>query len=464
MNTSHRHSRKGKRLLAAAAIAGCALAAQALAPSAAPALETFSVRQLEYPSPLLAPGDRVEVGYDARSMPRAGGVLYVRNDLQRSFTAVPLTLRKAARWRLQLEPNDAARLLRANVPARVVHGGRLFYYAVVRDGHGRSVQIPAGGASAPRSAWVLTGATRVDLGVHRFGRPSAREAVVARAGAGDVFFPSGEQCCGPSSFDVDRDGSIWLLDGGNQRLLVWRTGHPDAPRALGLPIPTWDFALGAAGEVYAAGHCRQGCVLRLSGSGRPVWQARLADSGFPTQLRVGPDGTLYSTRVSEASSVPWRGRSWTPLTTPTGKPLAITQQRQRTLRGFQPEHGGTRLVTALVPYGEERYALIDRTGRVVRAWRVTSKTKISPVLSNTPGFVGGDPVVTLEAQSGAGKSFRREYVVLRLAPAGSKARLSLREAAWGEIVTDLRVGPDGKLYQLASSPQTGVTVTRFALD
>jgi hypothetical protein len=460
--TKARHSRtRLQRKVAAAVIVG--FAAAALVPATAPALETFPVRQLEYPLPLLAPGDRPEVGYDAHSLASAKGVLYVRNDLRQGFTAVPLTLRKAARWRLQLEPNDSARLLRASIPGRLVRGSRLFYYAVIRDGRGRSVQIPAGGASAPRSAWILGGAKPVNLGVHRFGHPSAPEAVVARAGAGGVSFPTGEPCCGPSSFDVDRDHSIWLLDGGHQRLLLWRAGHPDAPRALRMPIPTWDFALGAAGEIYVAGHCRQGCVLRLSGSGKKTWQAPLADAGFPTQLRLGLDGTLYSTRVSESSSLPWRGRSWTPLTT-NGKPLSVMEQRRRTLWGFQPSAGRLRLVTAFDPYNEERVALIDGSGRVARAWRITSRTRISPTLSSTPGFVGGDPVVTLEAQRGAGKSFQREYVVLRLAPSGARAQLTLHEAAWGEIVTDLRVGPDGKLYQLASSPQTGVSVSRFALD
>jgi hypothetical protein len=463
MTTTRIQRNHGRRLIVATS-AACALAAVALFPSAAPALETFSARQLEYPLPLLAPGDRPEVGYDARSVPSAKGVLYVRNDLQLTFTPVPLTLRKAARWRLQLEPNDAARLLRATVPAPLVRGSRLFYYAVIRDGRGRSVQIPSGGAAAPRSAWILSGAKTVALGVHRFGRASAPEAVVAKAAAGDVSFPTGEPCCGPSSFDVDRDGSIWLLDGGNQRLLLWRAAHPDSPRALRLPIPTADFALGAAGEIYVAGHCERACVLRLSGSGKKTWQEQLPDAGFPTQLRVGPDGTLYSTRVAESSALPWRGRSWTPLTTPAGKPLPVAQQRRRTLWGYQPAGGGLRLITAFAPYHEERVALVDGAGRVARAWRITSRTKISPVLSSTPGFAAGDPVITLEAQRGAGKSFRREYVVLRLAAGGARAQLSLREAAWGEIVTDLRVGPDGKLYQLASSPETGVTVSRFALD
>lgn len=452
------------RRLIVATSAACMLAAVALFPSAAPALDTFSASQLEYPLPLLVPGDRPEVGYEARSTPSATGVLYVRNDLQQRFTAVPLTLRKAARWRLQLEPNDAARLLRATVPARLVRGSRLFYYAVIRDGRGRSVRVPSGGAAAPRSTWILSGARNVALGVHRFGHATAPEAVVAKAAAADVSFPTGEPCCGPSSFDIDRDGSVWLLDGGNQRLLVWRATHPGSPRPLRLPIPTGDFALGATGQIYVAGHCERACVLRLSGSGKKTWQEPLPDAGFPTQLRIGPDGTLYRTRVAESSALPWRGRSWTPLTTPAGGPLSVAEQRKQTLWGYQPAGRGLRLVTAFAPYHEERVALVDDAGRITHAWRITSRTGISPALSSTPGFVAGDPVIFLEAQRGAGKSFQREYVVLRLAAGGARTRLTLREAAWGEIVTDLRVGPDGKLYQLASSPQTGVTVSRYALD
>ena len=463
MTTTAIRTNLSRRLIVATS-AACMLAAVALFPSAAPALDTFSASQLEYPLPLLVPGDRPEVGYEARSTPSATGVLYVRNDLQQRFTAVPLTLRKAASWRLQLEPNDAARLLRATVPARLVHGSRLFYYAVIRDGRGHSVHVPSGGAAAPRSTWILSGVRNVALGVHRFGHATAPEAVVAKAAAADVSFPTGEPCCGPSSFDVDRDGSVWLLDGGNQRLLVWRAAHPGSPRALRVPIPTSDFALGATGQIYVAGHCERACVLRLSGSGKKTWQEPLPDAGFPTQLRVGPDGTLYRTRVSESSGLPWRGRSWTPLTTPAGGPLSVVEQRRHTLWGYQPAGRGLRLVTAFAPYHEERVALVDNAGHVVHAWRITSRTKISPALSSTPGFVAGDPVITLEAQRGAGKSFQREYVVLRLAASGARMRLTLREAAWGEIVTDLRVGADGELYQLATSPQTGVTVSRFALD
>jgi len=45
-----------------------------------------------------------------------------------------------------------------------------------------------------------------------------------------------------------------------------------------------------------------------------------------------------------------------------------------------------------------------------------------------------------------------------------KARFSLPRAVYGDnLLADLRVGPDGNLYQLASSPDEGVTVNRFPL-
>ena len=43
-------------------------------------------------------------------------------------------------------------------------------------------------------------------------------------------------------------------------------------------------------------------------------------------------------------------------------------------------------------------------------------------------------------------------------------QLSLRRGVFGDtLLPDLRVGADGKLYQLSTSPDTGITVTRFPL-
>ena len=55
--------------------------------------------------------------------------------------------------------------------------------------------------------------------------------------------------------------------------------------------------------------------------------------------------------------------------------------------------------------------------------------------------------------------------MLRLGPRGVRARFSLPRAVYADnILADVRVGPDGHLYQLSSSPETGVTVSRYSLD
>ena len=71
----------------------------------------------------------------------------------------------------------------------------------------------------------------VPLGTHRFGQLRAPDEIVAHADPHQVGFyqpPKGMDgvAYGPWSFDVAQDGSIWLLDEVNHRLLVWRPGRP----------------------------------------------------------------------------------------------------------------------------------------------------------------------------------------------------------------------------------------------
>lgn len=467
-------------------VAGSLVLVAASAPSA-PTAAKLKVVQLEFPAPLVAPGDRVEVGYDTRKLPKASGFLYVRNDLQRAFTRVNLHWRKASQ---QLVPSDRLRVLRAVVPASVVRGHRLFYYAVVHDSKsGRSGRIPARSAE---SAWVLTGARIVGLGTHRFGHLRTPEAIVASAGPGDVAFenpPEGDRF-GPWSFLVGSDRSIWLLDELNRRLLVWPPGQPNAdPRPV--PLASFypvDFALGPAGSFYVTGCPLAGSrpfvqhLCRLTATGQALWTSTLATDIFNTQLRLGPDGTLYWTGPVANSPRTERGGSdyvWVPAATRSGKPFSTARQR-RTLTSYQPLPGGLRLVSTtdrfekdwqvgLAPH-EERFALIDRAGRLVRAWRIISRTVIWPHPAATPALLGGNPVVVLVAHSG----FKSEYVVLRLAAttSGTLARFSLPEAspldtggraAWGDVITDVRIGPGAKVYQLGSSPTVGVRIMQFSL-
>lgn len=453
----------------------------------APAPEQFLVSQIEFPLPLVMRGERVEIGYDAQrgpnlvETPSAIGTLYVRNDLQRDFTAVPLKIRKSLQ-RLCSDPNHVK--LRALVPDRLLRGQRLFYYAVISNQRlGRSVTVPAGGARAPESAWIITKAFRVDLGAHVFGNPQEPGAVAAKAGPTEVGFARDGLLFGPKSFGRARDGSFWLWDTINSRVLTWAPGRANVvARTVRLPFSAGDVTAGPAGSVYLLRDGPPGSpfgrLTRLSAGGRTLWTSRTTRR--PPGLATGPGGTLYWTGPPSEDSKEqmartcWGNNPWVPVATAAGRPLPPAAQRQRTLPA-QPLPRGSRLVRVSAGYDrsdaphEVRVALIDRAGRVVRAWRVRSRTAIAMPWNATPALVGGDPVIVLEAFTGT-PAPRSEYLVLRLGPRGGiRTRFALPKndpprSAYGDgVITDIRVEADGKLYQLGSAPGFGAAVYRFSL-
>ena len=426
---------------------------------------------------LFVPGDRVIVRYTVYSGSKAvRGTLYVRNDLQRAFTRLPLT---------------PARAYQARAPARLLRGRRLFYYAVFRDPRsGRSVTLPAAGARGPRVAWILGQPLVVRLGTHRFGATRAPDAVVARAPASAVGWrdpgPGQGLKAGPQTVLIHRDGSVWVDDEINNRLLVWRAGHPDAI-AQTVPLPlgsdSSDLAFGPAGSLYVtrvAGVGRKAHIVldRLGSTGTRIWEGRLGGSYSPdaktfalgdnSPLRLGPDGALYCLAFMGMFGADEWG--WMPVTTRSGARIAPVAQRHGTHWPFEPVAGKLRLLGPEVytprddvaPH-ELRYALVDRRDRVVRAWRILSKTEIG-VHQTATDVVGGDPIVLLDFYEEEGGRLTREYEALRLGRHGIRDRFSVARGLWGDTsLPDLRVGPDGMLYQLATSPETGVVVERYSL-
>jgi hypothetical protein len=477
--------------------------------------EQVYVGQFEFPPQLVVRGDRVEVGYDqqyslhAQKIPNATGTLYVRNNRQRRFTAVPLTLTKASGS--FPSPYANQRKLRAIVPSKLLEGRRLFYYAVICDRRsGRSVTLPAGGARAPESVWIVNDAFRVNLGTHVFGQIRAPEAVVAKAEPTEVGFnacPPGEDCgiqSGPWSFEIASDGSIWLLDQVNDRLLVWEPGQPDAvartvalPPASPPPFAFGDFALGPAGSLYLVRRYAEGPPLhegifppqghfpplrfsRVSEGGTVLWTGELDTDIANTQLRTEPDGTLWVGAWSATGKELGGWRAWAPAATAAGQPRSLAEQERR-IRWALPLPDDRQIVTVSAgwkglpwtpePY-EQRVALVDRAGRVVRAWRIRSRTSIeSPFPNVTPALVDGDPVVVLFPTRVQGGTFQREYLVLRLGrDGGVRARFALPYSepplsAFGEwAITGIRIQPDGKLYQLGSAPDFGAAIYEYSVD
>ena len=316
-----------------------------------------------------------------------------------------------------------------------------------------ALALLGGTASATPIKWIS-----VPLGTHRFGQLQRPEAVVARAGANEVGFKKNAGCgctdgpAGPVLFDVSRGGSIWVFDVLNHRFLVWQRGRPAHPaRMLSFPkLDIRDFVVGRNGTLYLyavyaeppAGDSGAN-LWALSPSGKVLWRAKALTG---SALRLGPSGAVFGVGVRSAYS-------WTQLTTPSGRPLSVAQQRHGTT-SYQPLSGGLHLVATQVGPHEAHFALVDQKGTIVKAWRVTSRTPITVSRTLTPAMVDGDFVAGIDASRGA----RTDHVVLRLSAHGTRTVRSL-----DGTTTTTRIGPDGRLYQLVASPKTGVRIARYSL-
>ncbi len=456
----------------AAVLVGLSLfAASTLAAApAAPKLAPY-----HQPPWLVQPGRQVTLAY---ALLPAGvtGTVYVRNDQERTFTPLPLVHGTYCPG----DPTDVAAMRRdkvcgdalvAHMPGRLVTGSRLYYYAVLR-GPGRSVTVPSSGRERPQRVWVVAHPIQVSLGVHRFGHLRRPDAFVARADAKHV----GLSCCadppggsGPSSFDIARDGSVWMLDALEHRILVWRRGHASEPaRAIQLPrnLAFDDFALARNGRIYAraadtADRSRarnKRHLYSLTAAGRIRWQAPIPP-GIPTaQLQIGPSGAVYAAFDCGARCAPFGGNgSWMPLSNPVGRPLSLGE-RARLATPFEPLPGGLQLVSRL-SYTVASFALVDRDDRIVRAWRVTSRTRLGSVRA-APSLVGSRLVVPVDISAGP----RWEQLILQLsATGGTHFSLAGRPILGDNLVAPLRISSDGPLYQLRTDTTTGATVAAYSL-
>ena len=322
----------------------------------------------------------------------------------------------------------------------------------------------------------------VQLGTHRFGHLTAPDAIIARAGPDEVGFECGKpSACtseqpaaggcgcidvlpqGPTSFDVAPDGSIWLLDGVKHRLLVWERGQPTR-LARSVPLPAdvgdSDFVVGRDGTIYVFGSNVPRrpylWLYALTRAGRVRWKAPTTVASSQAQLLVARDGIVYSAGPSASPT-------WTPLATSAGRPLPLALQRRRS-SPLQPLTRKLRLLTTQVSQREAHVALVDRTHRIVRAWRITSRTNLALVRA-TSALVGGEVVAPLDVSRRSGS----EHLVLKLGPTGAaRQRIALdAHSVWdpdgSTARTTLRIGADGRLYQLRTDPAKGVTIARYSL-
>ncbi len=393
--------------------------------------------------------------------PYVTGTAYVRGGPSGPFSPLPMT------W-------STGQRLVAKVPARLLKGSVLESYVVVRvPGTSQSVTAPQAGKTEPARTWILDDPSNVRLPAHQFGKLRSPEAIVAQAGTGSgpgqvgIACPSQGRCAEPTSFDVEADGTVWVADPANHRLLVWEPGAADRPsRSIPLDFTPVELAVAADGSAYVTG-VKPGAfdgvrLFVLDPDGRQRGWTALASDIFNSRLRFGSDGVLYHVEP---------GGPWRPVVDRSGAPIAVADQLSGA-QADQPTAGGGRLVVdapgtlpsdQLAPR-DWRAAIVTAGGRVDAAWRIISANDLDLSFEAVATMVDGDPLLVFEVYDFANHIM--EHVMVRLSASGGvRDRFSLGRGGYrgGDVVTDVRMGADGRLYQLLSDPAWGLTIARYAL-
>jgi hypothetical protein len=353
---------------------------------------------------------------------------------------------------------NGLRQLAAEVPQTLANArDGLEYYAALGPVSGEDgLVLPPGGAGAPYRVRRLVDPVEVDLGSHRFGEPRSPVARVAAAHWGDgpldVGLEEGRNLdpIGASSFDVDADGTVFLLDEAHRRLLRWAPGEKTPGRVpLSIDGRLADLTVAGDGSIYVlesvppSGRSTP-VVRRFDVHGRDLDVIETAER-MPTQIRPGPNGPVVLEQTSH---------QWMPVAV-GGAPTSPAVQRARGRSG-RPLRGGGEVVV-LRRDNEILVALVDG-GTVRRSWRVTSEAAFGEVQLAEP--LGRRLVLVARVYSES----QSEFVALVLDRRGLDERFAVDASDWAETAPLARfrlVG--GSLYRLGSS-QAGAFVDRFDLE
>jgi hypothetical protein len=391
------------------------------------------------PPVLTLRGEPIRLRYGLVCTPRADGLpcdgsgtVYLR--VGQSGPFVPYALRRGD------ESRDGRYFL--DVPAAAVESPAGFsYYAVLRDdATGATVSVPSGGADAPQLSLPLRDAATVALGRHSFGEPRAPDARAAEAswgsGPDDVGLAGsrGLGFTGPSSFDVEPDGTVDVLDSVNGRVARWAHGRRSSVSLADTPELA-DFAAEPEGsfDILDA----DGTLHRYRPDGTQKWAQKLAERTWAKLDR----GAEVLQQPSE---------QWMPVAD-GGVPLAKGAQA----RAGRTAHRG--LLVDRLGEGELRIAEV-RGSAPLRGWRITSETPLGEVqLAEAQG--NGVVVVTRVYTDD-----RDAFLVLVLDDHGLAQRYSVASETWTETAPLARFRlARGALYRLRTTP-AGAVVDRFDLE
>ena len=434
--------------IAAGIIGGVALTSvSAAGPSAVPAGPAF-VDAAHLPPVLTVRGEPIQLRYSIVCPPRddglpceGSGTVYLRPGTVGPFRAV------------QLLRDDDSREGRyfLDVPPDVAGADDGFsYYAVLRDdSSGATTTLPAGGADAPQFSRPLQDPVLIALGEHTFGDVREPDAKVAQAGWGsarDEVGLAGTRALGltgPSSFDVEPDGGVDILDSVNGRVLRWAR-HSREPVPLGASQELADFAATADGGFDILQP--RGGLKHYDGDGMLEWTQRLADRTWAKLARGKGGSSVVLEQPSE---------QWMP-TASAGRPLTRAEQADGA-HAAKHVGNGHDVVVAHIGIGELRVAELQ-SGEQLRSWRIRSDTPLGEVqLAESHG----DRILVVTR---AYTDDRDEFEVLVLDSKGIAERFSVASDTWTETAPLARFRTvAGALYRMRTT-RSGASVDRFDLE
>lgn len=416
------------------------------------------------PPLLTAPGDDVALRYDVHCAStvegsedracNAGGTVFVRAGMSGRFQRVPLAL----------EPSASEGSYVARIPKSIAGSALGFsYYAVLHavldDGRATGspevgLTLPVGGAASPHRSLPLGSAVEVSLGRHEFGRAQTADERVVTAQWGSrsaeigLEGGTGVAPVGGSSFDVDAQGGVLVLDQVNRRVLRW-SARDSTPTTSVVSVDGTiaDLSVAADGTMHVLEGARagRGPTLRTFDRFGVALAVTELDERTATQVRMSPSGPLVLQHPSG---------QWWPVSSDEN-PVSESGQSRVGLPGRVFPNGQTAIV--LRTGNELRLALTS--GNVVRrSWRVTSSTPLGEVQLTEP--MGNGLLIVVRVYTDA----HDEFVALVLGPHGLLRTLSLDSSDWAESAPLSRFRLSGtSLYQLGST-RAGLFVERFDLE
>jgi hypothetical protein len=309
--------------------------------------------------------------------------------------------------------------------------------------------LPAGNVGPPLRFYVSSDVRTVKVPSVPFGHWNKGQTVLSLpwgSGPGRAGLALGRESptFGPSSFHVDRAGGVHLLDPLQDNLAEFR-GHRLMKLHPVVTEPGADLAMTAQGVAYVA-HMVRGAVgvTRLGPSGRSLGTVSLGPSVLSQVRTAGQSAYAEVLPLDAWVRVPRKPGSASKLAPITGRPLL----------------SGGRLLRV----GTERHVRLGivRAGTVHGAVQLRSSERFGEVALAEPDGSGGYVVVVRTWQWRPRPADQFQVVRISNGLVAQTFAVSSRSFADTPPLSRFRLGDDGRLYQLVSTP-AGIRIVRFEL-